>query len=365
MLSDTGRKTPVIVNARFLTKSPTGVDRFAIEILGAWLPKFGDSRNASFVAPGRSPLRHYELGSRAMTRGRLNGHCWEQLELARVSTDVVLLNLCNTAPILRRQQLVVLHDAATMVNPRDYSVAFRSWYRMLFTGLMARAKVVASVSRFSADELIRNVGPRHVDIEVIYESGEHVLRYTSDPTILERLKLSEQPYVLAVGSLSLNKNFRGVAQAAEALTDLGIKIVAAGGQNTRIFAGVHPTNDTIVRAGYVTDGELRALYENAQCFVYPSFYEGFGLPPLEAMHCGCPVIVSRRASLPEVCGDAALYCDPADPADIARCVRRVVTSENLRNDLRAAGYARSAQFSWSRASDQLEDILSRHFDHAT
>jgi len=221
---------------------------------------------------------------------------------------------------------------------------------------------VASVSQFSADELTRHVSRRAAGIEVIYESGEHVLRHASDKRILDRLSLSGYPYLLAVGSRSRNKNFSGVARAAEALSDLGIKIVAAGGHNTRVFASTETANDDIVYAGYVTEGELRALYENALCFVFPSFYEGFGLPPLEAMHCGCPVIVSRRASLPEICGDAALYCDPADPADIARCVRRLATSEQLRGELRAAGLARASQFSWSRAAEQMEDILSRNFD---
>src|SRR5207253_1940106 len=123
-------------------------------------------------------------------------------------------------------------------------------------------------------------------------------------------------YVLAVGSLTPNKNFNGVVRAATLLGDLDCKIVAAGGANTRVFNGVALADDALIMAGYVTDGELHALYENAACFIFPSFYEGFGLPPLEAMHCGCPVIVSDRASLPEVCGEAAVYCDPDDPADM-------------------------------------------------
>ena len=117
-------------------------------------------------------------------------------------------------------------------------------------------------------------------------------------------------------------------------------------------------HESLVLAGYVTDGELRALYERAACFVFPSFYEGFGIPPLEAMHCGCPVIVSDRASLPEVCGQAALYCNPDDPIDIAAKLRRVLTSHLLQEELREAGRARARQFSWGRAATQLEELLS-------
>jgi glycosyltransferase involved in cell wall biosynthesis len=145
------------------------------------------------------------------------------------------------------------------------------------------------------------------------------------------------------------------------LDDLGIKVVAAGGSQDRVFAGVDLTGTSVVLAGYVTDGELRALYEGAQCFVFPSYYEGFGLPPLEAMHCGCPAVVSRRASLPEVCGNAVAYCDPEDPADIARQLRRVLTSAALRGELRQAGLAHTKMFRWANAAAQFEDILTSNF----
>jgi glycosyltransferase involved in cell wall biosynthesis len=113
----------------------------------------------------------------------------------------------------------------------------------------------------------------------------------------------------------------------------------------------------VYTAGYVTDPELRALYENAACFVYPSLYEGFGLPPLEAMSCGCPTLVARAASLPEVCGDAALYCDPRDPASIAQQIRCLVDDTSRRADLRARGLARAREFSWDRSAGTLLKLV--------
>ena len=100
--------------------------------------------------------------------------------------------------------------------------------------------------------------------------------------------------MLAVGSRTPNKNFQGVLKVAAPFTDLGVRIVVAGGSNPRVFAGGALRGDRLAMAGHVSDAELRALCENVACFVFPSFHEGFGLPPLEAMHCGCPVIVSRR-----------------------------------------------------------------------
>jgi glycosyltransferase involved in cell wall biosynthesis len=349
----------IVINGRFLTRPPTGVDRFASELLRAWLPRFGAGHTVKTFVPPQESARQIEgLTLRPMSVGRLGGHAWEQIELPAHCDDDVLLSLCNTGPITRRRQLAVLHDAGVMARPSTYSIAFRSWYRLLFAGLMKHAGIVSTVSRFSASELMRHVGCRSSGIELIFGAGEHVLRSPSDSRVLNRLGIADRPYVLAVGSRTLNKNFRGVVEAATLLSDLKVKVVAVGGANARVFGSVPLASDVLVSAGYVADGELRALYENAACFVFPSFYEGFGLPPLEAMNCGCPVIVSDRASLPEICGGAAVYCDPDDPADIAKQIRCVLTSRMLQTELRAAGRERARQFSWHGSAAQLNDLLS-------
>ena len=349
----------ITVNGRFFTRSPTGVDRFAAELLRAWLPQAAGMHSVRALMPAKSAVKElHDLGLKPEKVGALTGHAWEQLELPHHSGAGMLLNLCNTGPVARRRQLVVLHDAGTIANPATYSLPFRSWYRWMFGGLMSRAGIVATVSRFSAGELMKHLGARAEGIELIQGAGDHILRAQADTRVIARLGLSRQPYVLAVGSRTPNKNFRGVAYAAALLKDLGYKVVAAGGSNARVFNGVELDNESLILAGYVTDGELRALYENAACFVFPSLYEGFGLPPLEAMLCGCPVIVSDRASLPEVCGEAALYCNPDDPVDIAAKLRRVLTSHLLQAELREAGRARAREFGWSRAATQLEELLS-------
>jgi glycosyltransferase involved in cell wall biosynthesis len=349
----------ITVNGRFFTRAPTGVDRYAAELLRAWLQGVGGTHSVRALMPGKSAIAEsHGLGIEPEKVGALSGHVWEQLELPRHAGSSMLLNLCNTGPVARRRQLVVLHDAGTLANPATYSLAFRSWYRWMFSGLMRRSGIVATVSKFSAGELMSRVGGRAEGIELMPGAGDHILRTRADVRVIERLRLSGRPYVLCVGSRTPNKNFMGVARAAALLRDLGVRVVAAGGSNTRVFNGVELDDESLVLAGYVTDGELRALYEHAACFVFPSFYEGFGIPPLEAMHCGCPVIVSDRASLPEVCGEAALYCNPDDPIDIAAKLRRVLTSHLLQEELRDAGRARARQFSWSRAAVQLEELLS-------
>ena len=348
----------IAINARFLTRKASGVDRFASEILRAWLPSQDRAIRAVLPANAQSAVAR-SLGIHADVVGNLKGHAWEQLDLPRHCRQELMLNLCSSGPLVHRRQLVVLHDANTMANPWIFSLAYRSWYRMLFAGLMRRASIVATVSKFSASELVRHVGGRAAArIEVISESGEHVLRTPSDPTVLERFGLTGRRYVLAVGNRSPNKNFAGVAKAAALLTGQDVQVVAAGGRNDRVFACCDLSGSNLMLTGYVTDGQLRALYENALCFVYPSFYEGFGIPPLEAMHCGCPVVASDSSAIPEICGDAALYCDPNDPADIAHQVQRVIDSTALRQELRQAGHQRVLQFTWARAAQQLEEVIS-------
>ena len=351
----------LLVNGRFLTRPSTGVDRFALELLRAHALREPGVPLKALLPAESPPVGSAPPGLQLAQAGRGSGQAWEQFVLPRLAGDAPLVNLCNTAPVLRERQLVVIHDAATLANPGNFSVAFRSWYRVMIGTLMRRTRLVASVSRFSADELTRYFGARARGVEVIHEGGEHILREAADVSVIERLALGGRRFVLAVGSQSPNKNLAAVVEAMKLLDDPNLLLVAAGGGNNRVFAAAAISDPRLVSTGYVTDGQLRALYEHAACFVFPSFYEGFGLPPLEAMCCGCPVVASQRASMPEVCGDAALYCDPADPATLAKQLRRVLDSSALQEELRAAGHARAATFSWDRAARHFGELLEANF----
>ena len=344
-----------------MTRRATGVDRFALELLRAVVAQRPDW-SMQLVAPKNAVLAcdaPYGLGVRRLGAG--GGHRWEQMALPRLAGDQVLLNLCNTAPLLRQKQLVVIHDVATLANPENFSFAFRSWYRVMLAALMRRAHVIATVSRFSAAELTRLFGARQSGLEVIYEGGEHILREPADESVIDRLMLRERRYVLAVGSQSPNKNVATVAHALDLLDEPDLLLVAVGGSNSRIFADAAMSHARVISAGYVSDQQLRALYEHAACFVFPSFYEGFGLPPLEAMCCGCPVVVSDRASLPEICGDAALYCNPDDPETLARQLRVVLKSPSACQELCLAGRERAALFSWERTARRFIEIMEANF----
>jgi glycosyltransferase involved in cell wall biosynthesis len=345
----------VIINGRFLSQTVTGVQRYGTELLRALdtlLTKQSRLDTSFTVLIPPVPIELPELNSIKVRRiGGLQGHAWEQLELPLYTRNRVLLNLCNTGPIVKRDQIVVIHDAAVFEMPHTFSREFRLWYRLLLPRLGKVARHVVTVSDFSRRELIRHCGISEEKLTVIHESGEHLLRQQPDEGIIEKHDLARRPFVFAVSSLNPSKNFGALVRAAEELNNNGFDLVVAGGANPKVFRRSQSSpSHRIVYLGYVTEGELRALYERAACFVYPSLYEGFGLPPLEAMACGCPVIASHASSIPEVCGAAALYCDPRNPSDIADKIQRLMGNPALRNQLRVKGRERSAMFSWESSA---------------
>jgi len=352
--------TSVFINGRFLTQRTTGVQRYATEIVRALDTHLCSSAagQLKFVLlipkSGQPPSWIRNIETRVV--GRSTGQLWEQLELPRYSRQGISLNLCNTAPLMARSVVVAIHDAGVFAVPHTYSRAFRTWYRLLHPQLGRRAVQIVTVSRFSQSQLVRYAAMDPDRIAIIPNGGEHILSSPADPTVLERLRLRRR-YILAVSSQSPHKNLGGVLSAVEQLGERDFDLVFAGGSNPRVFRQGVQGSGAARLAGYVTDGELRALYENAECFVFPSLYEGFGLPPLEAMTCGCPVVVSRAASLPEVCGDAAVYCNPEDSQDIARGIATVLSDAELRADLRRRGVERAKLFTWNDAAGALLKLL--------
>ncbi|ADI15958.1 glycosyltransferase family 4 protein [Truepera radiovictrix] len=340
---------PLFVNARFLTQPMTGVQRYAAEVAR----RLKRARPATRFLVPRNVLHTGladELG--AEVTGRLTGHAWEQLELPFYTRGGGLLSLCNTGPLLKRRQVVTLHDAAAFAIPEAYALAFRSWYKVLFVGLGRAARGVLTDSHFSAAELQHYAHvPKH-KLRVVYLGKEHLLQTPPDPAVLTRHHLT-RPFVLAVSSLSPHKNFGAVVRALEHLGETPFDTVIAGGISPRVHARTAQLPASIKHVGYVSDGELRALYEGASAFIHPALYEGFGLPPLEAMALGCPVIVSKAASLPEVCGDAALYFDPHDPSDLADKIRQLMQDAPLQARLRHEGPVQAARFSWERCADEV------------
>ena len=354
----------VFINGRFLSQTVTGVQRAALETVRA-LDRLAATQDPVLLGLEGEVLAPPTARSlNGLTRipvrrvGFSSGHLWEQVELPWHARSGILVSLANAAPLVTRRQCVTLHDASVFAVPESYSPAYLAWYRVLTPGLGRRAERIVTDSAFSRGELVRHAGIREDKIRVVPLGAEHILAVPCDVQVLAERGLGARPFILAVSSHGPHKNLRALCEATRNLDPEAFDVVVAGGSNQRVFdAASAPWPEHVKRLGYVTDAQLRALYSHAACFVYPSVYEGFGLPPLEAMLCGCPVVVSRAASLPEVCGDAAVYCDPHDPADIARSITAVMGNDALRNNMKSRGYQRAREFTWDRSARLLTGVV--------
>jgi glycosyltransferase involved in cell wall biosynthesis len=356
--------TTFAVNGRFLTQSQTGVQRYALNVVKALdhaLDESGAEQVVTVIHPQGAP----DPGLRSMGLvhgGRLRGHAWEQVELPLLARGR-LLNLCNTAPAAKADQIVCIHDANVFTAPDSYTPGFRAFYRTLQPLLARRGVQLATVSQASARQLARYLPVSTADIAVLPNGHEHALAWDIAkarlaPAFLAARAVGDRPYVLALGSRARHKNLALLIDIAPSLAASGIDVVIAGG-GADIFAeqalGQTPTVGLI---GRVSDDDLAYLLERALCLVFPSWTEGFGLPIIEAMARGCPVVSSNCASMPEVCGDAALLASPDDPAAWISHIRTLAGSVTLREELVGRGRDRLPSFSWRRTAEGYLDLVS-------
>lgn len=358
------------INGRFLTQPMAGVQRWAIQAAGAIDTLIDSGEYAALkgqieiLAPASArdfPLRHIPL----RRCGTGSGYFWEQVELPFYARGQFLINCCSVGPVIKRDQVVVVHDATPRARPANFTPRFRMVYNFLIPRLLRRSQASVTVSDFSRREIAKWYGADVSDMRVSYVGADHILRVAPDNAILDRLGISGRKFFLGVG-LSVNKNGAAVAQALRksGLTDT--LLVVTGQPYAWVTAkGGHIIPDGVLPAGYVTDAELRALFEHALAMISPSHYEGFGLPPVEAMLCGCPTIVSNSSAMPEICGDGALQCGPDDVDELARLMRIVHDDPPRRAALSAAGRARASRYTWESAARVLLDVCLAQFPQET
>lgn len=350
----------VFINGRFLSQSLTGVQRVAYQLTDRLVQRLDD---VAVLAP--SDIRTRPEAWPIRITGRLRGQAWEQGCLPMAARSGLLLSLSNLGPVLHPRQVVMIHDAATFDTPENYGFAMRTAYRVLLPALGKRTKRVLTVSEFSKARLAHHGIAPAQGISVVHNGVDHVLDIEPDEQAASRFGLTKGGYVLAVGSTSRNKNLSLVVDALKRLGPKAPPLALVGSGGGGVFARAQGLEADRVRAlGYLDDATLHGLYRDALCLAFPSRYEGFGLPPLEAMSLGCPAIVSTSASLPEVCGDAALFCDPDDAETMANHIRSLSDNPELRKQLIAAGHAQAARFTWDKAAADVEAVL-REIEAAT
>jgi len=256
------------------------------------------------------------------------------------------------------REIVTVHDVFPITG-RDYSVPdFLRKFSALLVEAVGRAARVVTPSEYTATELVRTTGVAREKIRVIPEGVDPPAKLPSaQERLCERRALVGEgnEMVLTVGVIQTRKNTLNALKAL-ALLPARFRLVLAGGEGYGAEAALdfirrEGLDSKVVRLGYVAPARLRSLYQAASVFLFPSLEEGFGLPVLEAMAHGAPVVASKTSALPEVGGDAALYIDPRDPKDIAEKVRRVAEDELLRQSLIARGLGRAPRFTWRRTAE--------------
>jgi glycosyltransferase involved in cell wall biosynthesis len=337
----------IVCNIRVLRAPLTGVQRYTVELL---------KRKPDTVRTVQAP---------DAMKGSL-GHVWEQSALPLRARGHLLWSPASTGPLCFANQVVTVHDIAPLDHPEGYSAGFRGWYGYLWRHLLPRTRAIISVSEFTKRRLMETFGLAADSIHVTPLGVDHDRFFPQPPdrvaALRRKLALPEN-FAVFVGALSGRKNIVRLLKAWHQCQQAGTHlIIAGGGGPNHVLAGTNapalPPNARLL--GRVDDADLPALLTAARIFVYPSLYEGFGLPPLEAMACGTPCLVANGTALPEVTAGAALPVDPVDVSDIARGLTRLLGDAALHQELRTKGLERAAGYTWDKTAAKTYTVLSHY-----
>jgi glycosyltransferase involved in cell wall biosynthesis len=364
-------------DATSAVRQTAGIGRYTRELLGALSNRDDDIRYRIFYCSGGDPQgglppldERFRLRSLPVS-DRITNAVWQRLRLPipvqaiTGSFDIFHSPDFTLPPTMGRPSIVTVHDLAFLTVPQCAYPTLRDYLAEVVPRSVRRASQIIAVSQRTAQDLVERLGTDPERIEVIHEGVSRWLRPSTSGDAAGELGhglVGKGPYILSVGTLEPRKNYVRLVEAFAALRARGLdhKLVIAGRKGwlyEPIFERVRELKlERKVLFVEPGDPELLALYRTAAVFVYPSLYEGFGIPALEALACGIPVTCSSASSLPEIVGEAALLFDPEDVEAMAASIERLLSDEGLAQALRWAGPIRAGKFSWAEAAQKTERL---------
>jgi glycosyltransferase involved in cell wall biosynthesis len=349
------------LNGDFAGLNPTGVARYARETVAALDQLVGQKHpltqdlDLDLVAPRAFELNHIPVRIVAEPKSFRLPQLWVQAQLPR-HVPGGLVSFCNLGPCLMRQHIVCIHDLHTFLMPESYPRGFRLAHQVILPTLGRFAARITTVSQLSADHLVTHGIARRDKIAVTYNGSDHVARWDATRATIQIP--TTRPFVFVLGRPQKYKNMELVFKIAPGLEALGVDIVMAGDIDEAKLASFSTTRPSNLYAvGRVSDDDLARLYSHALCFLFPSRIEGFGIPAVEALALGCPVIASTSPCLPEVCGEGALYGDPDAPDDWIGIVSKLRLQPEFTRNLVAKGREQATRYRWLGIAEMYLSLM--------
>ena len=361
-------------------RQPAGVGRYTRSLLGALAatPGFSDELTLLWAGPARiappqdwprTRTRRLPLPERWMTVA------WQRLrlplpaDLLAGGADVFYAPDFALPPVLRARAAVTVHDLSFITHPETHYPPLRAYLSRVVPRSIGRAELVLADSQQTKDDLVRHLGAPAEKVEVVLSAADPGFRRVQDPAltqaVLNRWGI-DRPYLISVGTIQPRKNLPVAFDALRRLREGGrdlllVHVGRPGWLYEPVFEALEKSGvrDSVRILEGVGDADLAVLYSATVALVFPSLYEGFGIPCLEAMACGAPVIASHAGSLAEVVAGDAVVVDPHDAPAIAAGVFRLLDDAPFREDLIRRGYARAGAYSWADSGLRLRRLLAR------
>ncbi|HKK54384.1 MAG TPA: glycosyltransferase family 1 protein [Patescibacteria group bacterium] len=369
---NTNNKKRIGIDARFYGPVGKGLGRYTKEIVDNILRMDSEHFYVIFLSPENYDLFSSENKNVKKVLVKSRWYSWaEQIifpwQIHKENLDLIHFTHFNV-PILNNVKFVVtIHDLiltrfstqrATLLPPLYYRIKYLA-YRFVISRAIHKSEKIIAVSQFTKKDIEKKFKVKKDKINVIYEGVSDLSIYNnedndSDKKVLKSYNIGDRRYLLYVGNAYPHKNLEGLLDVFKKIKkDFSSLLLVLVGKDDYFYQrlkkyiqNLNLSNEDVIFTDYVSDKDLASLYRNSLAYVFPSLYEGFGLPPLEAMAYNCPVVSSNQTSLPEILGDAALYFDPDSNIDVYEKIKKIIKNKHLRRELAEKGKIQINQYNW-------------------